>query len=105
MPDQERSDIEPAAQRLEGEPEAPVSAEETQAWVRMYAQLVEFEEGILEKMRALQADLPDVLRQEVEASNIQPMEDLIAAYRDRVEGLTQRMVSVVPDEEVDASPT
>jgi hypothetical protein len=99
MADQERRSIESREQRLEGEPQEPASADEARTWIRMYTHLVEFEEGILAEMRTLAAALPAEVRGEVEASNIRPMEELIADYRDRAKRLQESLISVLPDEE------
>jgi hypothetical protein len=83
---------------MEGEPEAPATAREAQHWLRLYQQIISFEESVLARMREMQQALPGPVQEEAEHSNIRPMEKLIAGYRERSAQLEQALVSLMPDE-------
>ncbi|MFN2464107.1 MAG: hypothetical protein ABR573_09435 [Candidatus Dormibacteria bacterium] len=99
MPDQEKGPLGDTDHRMRGEPSTPTSAHEAQHWLRLYREIVTFEESVLARMREMQRSLPDELRDESEQSNIRPMEELIAGYRERAGELELSLISLVPDEE------
>jgi hypothetical protein len=105
VPDQETGPLGDTDHRMRGEPSAPTTAQEAQHWLRLYREIVTFEESILGRMRELQRTLPDELRDEAEQSNIRPMEELIDGYRERAAELEQSLISLMPDEQRREPPT
>jgi hypothetical protein len=99
VPDQESSPLGDTDHRMRGEPSAPTTSQEAQHWLRLYREIVSFEESVLDRMREMQRTLPEDLREEAEQSNIRPMEELIAGYQERAADLEQSLISLMPDEE------
>jgi hypothetical protein len=77
----------------------PTNADEAREWIRLYTEIIDFEESILARMREMSRTLPPEVRGEVDESNITPMEELIARYRNRVDELEQVLRSIFPAEE------
>ena len=93
----ESTELNPSDERMPNEPEQTGSAQEAQHWIELYRRVVEFEETILAQMRDIRSGLPAEAQEETRRSNIEPMEQLIATYRDRMRRLEQDVSGMAGD--------
>jgi hypothetical protein len=96
-----RQSKDPGAQpfRVEtGENRNTDSLGEVETWIDFYEQLLGVEEQVLLRMRELASNRPDRLRQAVQESNIEPMQDLISELGERLSYWRARRAELAGDQ-------